>query len=104
MATYTFVTGDTGVVLRRTLKDENGVVIDVTGAQHVKVRWKQKGVVTEKTMTVEDAVNGLVKYQFAANDLQAGDVSFEFEVKDSLGQIITSPDLDGPYKVRKELG
>lgn len=103
MATNTFVTGDNGRVIKLTLTD-NGVPYDLSAVQGVVIRWKQRGVVTEKPMVIDDPVNGVCSYKPTESDFVNGEVSFEVEVVNANGSIISSQDLLGPYKIRKELG
>lgn len=103
MATYSFVTGDTGRVIRLTVSDED-VPYDLSAAQSVKLRWKQRGVVQERDMVVSDAANGVCTYTPEGDDFFAGEVNFEVEIVNATGDIISSQDLIGPHQIRKELG
>ena len=99
----TFVTGDTGRVIERQFVDASGSIVIITGAQHVKVRWKQSGqTMVERDMSIFDGNNGIARYQQQAADFVAGRIEFEFEVKTGAGEIIKNPDLDGPYFVREK--
>jgi hypothetical protein len=99
-----FVTGDTGRVIQRTITDEDSVPIDLSSAQSVKIRWKQgTAAVVEKAMTVVNGPAGVAEYEQQATDFVPGKISFEFEVITAAGKKITSPDLDGPYDVRRKL-
>ena len=84
-----FVSGDTGSELEVTCKDDDtGLVIDVTGST-VKLKWIDKAAaLISKTMTIVDAVNGVVKYRFLANELIAPQMKFEVEITDSGGDVL----------------
>jgi hypothetical protein len=103
---YTFVTNDVGLLLRRRLKYPNGDPVDLSGAT-VMVRWKQKRVPYEqRTAVVVDAADGVVEYAVQAGDFKPDEVGlfFEWEVTFTPTQRLTTPDPDGPYLVRAEVG
>ena len=89
-----FVSGDTGSKLEVTCKDDDtGVVINLTGAT-VKLKWRDAAEVLQtKTMTIIDAVNGVVDYQFLADELIAPQMKFEVEITDSGGKVLHSIEL-----------
>ncbi len=90
-----FVSGDTGSKLEVTCKDDDtGVVINLTGALSVKLKWDDAaGALQTKTMTVTDATNGVVEYVFLANELIAPQMKFEVEITDSAGLVLHVLDL-----------
>lgn len=99
-----FVENDTGSILRVTCTDrDSGAVINLTGAT-VRLRWKQSGVVTTKTMDiVSPATAGIAEYQFATGELVRGVRQFEVEITDSGGKKLSS--LEPLVKtIRKEFG
>ena len=89
-----FVSGDTGSKLEVTCKDDDtGVVIDLTGST-VKLKWLDAaGALQTKTMTITDAVNGVVDYQFLATELISTQMKFEVEITDSGGKVLHSIEL-----------
>ncbi len=94
---------DTGSSFQKTLEDENGAAVDVTGAT---VRFTMTSAldgtvkISEAAATIDDAVNGLVSYTWAAGDLDTpGDYFGEFEVTFSGGDVQTFPN-DGHLKIR----
>ena len=89
-----FVSGDTGSKLEVTCKDDDtGVVIDLTGST-VKLKWDDvAGALQTKTMTITDATNGIVEYQFLATELIAPQMKFEVEITDSGGFVLHSLEL-----------
>ena len=89
-----FVSGDTGSKLEVTCKDDDtGVVINLTGST-VKLKWDDAaGVLQTKTMTITDAVNGIVEYQFLANELFPRQMKFEVEITDSGSKVLHSIEL-----------
>ena len=88
------VSGDTGSELEVTCKDDDtGLVINVTGST-VKLKWIDKAAALQtRTMTITDAVNGIVKYRFLAPDLIAKQMKFEVEITDSGGDVLRILDL-----------
>ena len=102
-----YVEGDHGTIYRRQIKDQSGTPVDVTDAIDVTLRWVQ-GNLQERAMTVTDGPNGFVEYVIQASDFNAttpnNGISFELEYTDSAGNRYTTPALDGPYEIRKQLG
>lgn len=92
-ARYDFVAGDTRSTLKINLvHDDSGLVLDLTGATNIKLRWRDRaGVVQERTCTVVDADDGIVSYKFAADELEAGTMRFEARVTVS-GEVLTTLD------------
>lgn len=88
--TYNFVEGDTGVKVRVTCTEgDPATVIDLTNFT-VKLRWKGVGAIQERTMTVINAVGGIVQYQFVADELTADEMEFEVVLTDTAGFTRTS--------------
>ncbi len=89
-----FVSGDTGSKLEVTCKDDDtGVVINLTGAT-VRLKWLDAAEALQtKTMTITDAANGVVEYQFLANELIERQMKFEVEITDSGGNVLHSIEL-----------
>lgn len=99
-----FVTGDTGTILESTCTDnDTGAVIPLTGAT-VVLRWEDDtGSIVTKPMTITDAANGVVQYQFLAGELIAPRMNFEIEITDAGGKIISNLELI-ELTGREELG
>lgn len=89
-----FVSGDTGSELEVTCKDDDtGLVIPLTGST-VRLEWLDAAAALQtKTMTIVDAVNGIVKYRFLANELIAPQMKFQVEITDSGGDILRNLEL-----------
>ena len=84
-----FVSGDTGSKLEETcLDNDTGLAIDLTGST-VALKWIDKSEALQtKSMTITDAINGVVEYLFLADELFAPQMKFEVEITDSGGNII----------------
>lgn len=89
-----FVSGDTGSKLEVTCKDDDtGVVINLTGST-VKLKWLDAAdALQTKTMTITDAVGGIVEYLFLADELIASQMKFEVEITDAVGKVLHSIEL-----------
>src|SRR5438105_9290306 len=79
------VQGDTKPDLNATLKDSvSGSPIDLTGVNHVRFQMREqtdRRNTVNANVTVTDAVNGKVRYSWAANDLsRPGTYKAQFEV------------------------
>ncbi|MDT7040849.1 BppU family phage baseplate upper protein [Candidatus Nitronereus thalassa] len=82
---------DTGSVLVVTCKNnQDGQVLSLTGAT-VRLRYKIDGGAAQTVvMTITDAANGLVQYQFGDNELAVGLVLVgETEITDGTGKVVT---------------
>ncbi len=93
--------GDTSKVLERTLKNADGSVINLSGADVVFTMRKgsRTATISEVACTIADAPNGVVEYDWQTGDTdEAGVYDAEFEVTFSGGEIITVPN-DGHMKV-----
>jgi len=93
-ATYDFVAGDTGSVLRVTcVNDDDDSAIDLTGAT-VALQWirRSDGALQSKTMTIVTAASGICSYQFATGELEAPSMRFEVKITDSGSKVIRSLD------------
>lgn len=79
-----------------TLKDANGVVVDITGASLI-LRAQKQGATAQKfagTMSIVLAVAGTCKYNVAANDFdEVGDYYAEVQVTFGGGKVITFGDI-----------
>lgn len=97
---------DTSPSLQATLKDASGTAISLTGAT---VRFHLKsldGVVkVDAAMTVTDADNGVIQYDWDAGDTDtAGSYYAEFEVTYNDGSIETFPNNQNlAIQIRPEL-
>jgi hypothetical protein len=91
---YQLVQGDTGSKLRVTCKDnDTDLPIVLTGATIILL-WKNvAGTLATKTMTIVDAVNGIVEYQFSGTEIEPQKMSFEIKIVDSTGKIVRSLQL-----------
>lgn len=99
---FDFVTGDTGSSLSVPCTDSNGDVIDLTGCS-VELHWKDaSGAAVVRNMTIDDETGGICSYKFADGEIFAPAMSFEVQITDAGGFIITTPDLM-TVTVRKEL-
>ncbi len=99
------VTGDTGSVLVATCTDnETGAVINLTGAQALKLRWKKTdGTIAEVDMTPSATpTDGVCSYQFLAGEIIAPKMKFEVEITDSAGFITSNLTLF-EVQVRREM-
>ncbi len=90
------VVDDTGTKMRITCrKKSDNSVIDLTGAA-VTIGWRNEADTAdvEKTMAIVGvATDGVAEYQFLVGDLYANFMSFEFEITDAGGFILTGLDL-----------
>lgn len=91
---YQLVEGDTGSKLRVTCKDnDTGLPIDLTGAT-VNLQWKNNAsALVTVAMTIIDAVNGIVEYQFLTGQIEPTKMSFQVRITDGSGKITKSLDL-----------
>lgn len=97
-----FVSNDTASVLRVTCVDANSNPISLSGST-ANLHWRDEtGQPVDQAMTIEDAANGICKYQFATGELFAPGMSFEVEITDGTGKKLTNVDLIA-VTVRKEL-
>lgn len=89
-----FVTGDTGSALIVTCTDNaSSLPINLTGAT-VSLKWKTAAnALVTKAMTIISPTAGTAKYQFLATDLFSPSMSFEVEITDAGGKIISNLDL-----------
>lgn len=93
-ASYDFVSGDTGSVLRLTLtNDDDDSAIDLT-ASTIVLQWNRRSdnALQSKTMTIVTAASGICSYQFAASELEAPSMSFEVKITDASSKVIRSLD------------
>lgn len=102
MPNYELTAGDTGSRLQVTIKDSrDGEPVDLSG-KTVELRYAiNGGALQTKTMTVLDqlANKGKAEYQFAALDLQAGNLRAEVRLQPGLAdQVTTIDDMYIPVK------
>ena len=95
--TYALKLGDTRPALRATLRDADGTASDLTGltAMVCRLRRSDRPLLTllEKTVTLEDAANGVVRVDWVTGDSEAlgvGWVEGEFHVEVA-GEPVTWP-------------
>lgn len=88
---YALVEGDTGSVLQITCKDQNGNVIDLSGAT-VILKWRdQLNALQQQAMSIiSPATNGQIKYQFGAGEIFPPAMYFSVKITDSSGGIVHS--------------
>lgn len=101
------VAGDTGTVLRVTVRNQQSKGrLDLTGAT-VRLIWRIDGGAKQtRVMTLVDAPSGVASYQFATGELTAiaygSTLTAEVEVTDAGGAILTQLQLLD-FKVRAKL-
>lgn len=100
---WDFVAGDTGSKLVVTCKEQaTKAVKNLTGAS-LKLKWKiNDGTLSQPTMTITDAPNGIAEYQFASGELVAGMMEAAVEITDS-GGLVTTQLTPFQFAVRAEL-
>jgi len=88
---YSFVTGDTGSILKITCKDaQTEAAMDITGST-VRLKWKDAaGVLVTKVMDIVTPLQGIAQYQFAVGDLIAPKMRLEVEITDASGKVFSS--------------
>lgn len=88
------IVDDTGTIMRITCtRKRNGIAIDLTGAT-VYICWiAEDGTEVKQQMAISDAANGQADYQFGVGELYANFMSFEFEINDAGGEVMTSLEL-----------
>lgn len=85
--------GDYGSGIYLTVKDQDGVVVNLTN-KTVKLIFKLNGVVKEKTMQIVSAPAGTVKYEWVEGDLASdGVLEYEIVVTGPAGYHLTSERL-----------
>jgi len=95
LASFFLKQDDTAPVLQYTVLDENKVAIDLTGATVTFYMQDLNGItiINAGSVTITDAANGVVEYQFLAADSDvSGHFHGEFVITFSGGTIRTSPD------------
>lgn len=108
MVDYTITQNDTYPPIRGVVKDENGAVVDLTGAtvKFIMQPTDDQTDTVNAAATVEDAVNGIVSYSWQAGDTGVPGMYYaEFEVTHGGGGVETFP-RENPLtiRVRAELG
>lgn len=97
------VTGDTGSKLKVTCLDSGtNLPVNLSGST-VRLRWEGEAGVVTKVMSITDATNGKVEYQFLANDIIAPKMRFEVEITDAGGFVVSNLELI-ELEVREQLG
>ena len=95
MASFFLKQDDTAPVFQYTVLDEDSVAINLTGATVTFYMQDENGieVITAGSVTITDATNGVVEYQWLAADSDVAGIFFaEFVITFSGGTIRTSPD------------
>ncbi len=108
MAELIIKRGDTLPIIEATLYDQEGEVLDLSGATVMLyvVSTDELTTLVSAACTIVDAPNGVVRYVWQAGDTDIlGKYDFEFEVTFSGGGIATVPN-DGYNSLRiiKDLG
>ena len=98
-----FVSGDTGSSLVVICTDKLTNLPISLAASTVLLKWKKAdNTLATNEMTVLSATEGKVKYQFLASELFAPAMSFEVEITDASGKVISNLSLID-VKVREQL-
>ena len=90
MANDEIVVGDTYATLTINIKDQDGVVVDLTDATSVELisRHVSGGGNTDtKAMTIDDAVNGVVIVKVDTDIIQLNDNEIKVKITWSSGEI-----------------
>lgn len=97
------VTGDSGSTLQVTCKDSSNQPINLTGCT-VNLHWiGDDGVLNNPAMTIVDATNGIVSYQFDASEIFAPKMVFEVQITNASSKILTSSNTF-ELMVREQIG
>jgi hypothetical protein len=107
MTDFTLKRNDTSPAIEFQLQDDDGNAIDISGFNEVEFFFRQRRDSTTKVdddtggnVSVPDAANGIVKYEWMATDTEtAGIFEAEFEVEYSDGAVETFPNT-GYIKVQ----
>lgn len=84
------VAGDTGSFLQVTCTRVDGSVIDLTGAD-VRLFWRAtSGPPQKRDMSIVNATNGIVSYQFQTGELMMGGLVGEIEIEFPDNTVLTS--------------
>lgn len=89
----TFVVGDTARRVRATIRDAQGLPVNLAGAT-VQWSWRLAGAPTSTTAlaTIVDAAGGIVEYAWVAGNLAAaGEYTGEFRVTFPSSTVLTAP-------------
>jgi hypothetical protein len=93
MSNYDTVEEDARISYQVTCVDAAGTPIDLTGGSAV-LRWKHlNDAAVEQAMTIDDAANGIVSYEFQAGELLSPAMELEVTVTLPTGVIMTSTEL-----------
>jgi hypothetical protein len=96
-AVFDFVEGDTLTTIKSQLVDEDtGIVLDLTGGSAaVRFVFRRPGdgawsIPVDRALTVTDAANGKVEYQFLTGELLPGLMRLEASASLATGKTITT--------------
>jgi len=90
MAHHDAVSQDAKIILRVTCTKKSGGVINLTGGS-ATLRWKVgTAAAVEKAMTIVDAINGVVEYEFQTDELEAPMMRYEVTVTLADATVVTS--------------
>lgn len=83
--------GDVGTELTFTIKDQDGLPVDLTTATSVVLVMQLSGQRVEKQCSIVDAAQGKVRYTIGAGDLfKAGTLYMEVKVAFASGDVYTT--------------
>lgn len=95
MSDFYIKQGDDAPALRVICKDQDGAVVDLSGATSLRFHMVKVSETTPKVdaaATLIDGPNGIVEYQWATGDTDTeGDWFGEFEITFPVGDVITFP-------------
>jgi len=99
MADFKMKRGDQSPAIKYQLQDDQGKPVDITGFQEVRFLMRPGGdsplkvdADTNSGVTVTDAANGVVKYEWGSGDTDTSDgFKAEWEVTYSGGDVETFP-------------
>lgn len=100
---YRFVEGDTGSILEITCveSESDDTPISLAGSV-VTLKWRNRaGVLRLEIMTITDAPNGIVQYQFEEDDLESPSMKLEAMIHSSGGDVTNLDPIE--ISVRKRL-
>jgi uncharacterized protein YaaQ len=101
----TFTQNDTGSVLQVNVRDPNDAVVNLTGGTARLLFSIDGGATVARAMTVTDAANGIVQYQFQATELVANQAesTMNYEVEVTIGGSVVTSVNTGVATIRRRL-
>lgn len=108
MQTFVLKQNDTSPAIQAILKNPDGSVINLDGADVCFNMRSSRGeqIINRALVTVLDATNGLVRYEWIAADTAvSGNYQAEFEITFSNGQVESVPNSESlSIKIIPDLG